>query len=241
MKILITGCSRGLGYELAKVGLLHGHTVLAGWLGEPEDPTALENLFSQYPDNLSIIQMDVTSETSVQAAARFAEEKYGSMDCVVNNAGVLFESKFDARDPITTLDIGMLRKTIEVNTVAHAIVLKYFAPLLYRSTDACIINITSEAGHLDSGGFNYLAYGISKHAANMYSQKIRNYLVRDPEKQHIRLFMMHPGRMNTVMGAENAQIEPMESAYGIYDVIEKRIDPKMDIPFINYKGDPMPY
>jgi NAD(P)-dependent dehydrogenase (short-subunit alcohol dehydrogenase family) len=89
--------------------------------------------------------------------------------------------------------------------------------------------------------YTYLAYGVSKHGANMYTQKIRNFLASRPEYENIRIFMMHPGRMNTVMGAENKQIEPDESANGIFDVIEKRVDPKMEIPFINYRGEPMPY
>ena len=164
-----------------------------------------------------------------------------SIDCVVNNAGILLESKYNLEDPIINLDIGMFRKTLEVNTIGPAIVLKYFMPFVYRSCDPCVINITSEAGHLKTGLFTYLAYGVSKHGANMYTQKIRNFLASRPEYEHIRIFMMHPGRMNTVMGAENKQIEPSESANGIYDIIEKRVDPKLDIPFINYKGEQMPY
>ena len=54
--------------------------------------------------------------------------------------------------------------------------------------------------------------------------------------------MIHPGRMDTIMGKENAQIHPRESAKGLFDILEQKIDiPPMDIPFINYKGEPMPY
>lgn len=75
----------------------------------------------------------------------------------------------------------------------------------------------------------------------MYTQKIRNYLHDVRPELGVRIFMMHPGRMQTVMGAENAQISPSESAEGIYKVIEGEIDPKLDIPFINYKGETMPH
>jgi len=135
----------------------------------------------------------------------------------------------------------MFRKTIEVNAVGPAIVLKSFIPYIYLSPEPCIINITSEAGHLEPYGHNYLAYSVSKHAVNMYTQKIRNYLVNTLGRGKIRIFMMHPGRMQTVMGAENAQILPEESALGIYRVIDKTLDPDLDIPFINYKGEQMPY
>ena len=54
----------------------------------------------------------------------------------------------------------------------------------------------------------------------MYTQKIRNYLHDERPELGVRIFMMHPGRMQTVMGAENAQIPSSESAEGIYKVID---------------------
>ena len=76
----------------------------------------------------------------------------------------------------------------------------------------------------------------------MYTQKIRNYLKEEKQEKNIRVFMIHPGRMDTVMGKENAQIPPARSAVGVLDILENRKQiPEMDIPFINYKGEPMPY
>ncbi|MEG0504805.1 MAG: SDR family NAD(P)-dependent oxidoreductase [Raoultibacter sp.] len=241
MKILITGVNRGLGFELTQLGLQKGHTMIGTWLKTKDGIANLEVLQAQYPDRLMLVEMDVTNEESVKTASDFVGQRYDIIDCVVNNAGILLESKDNKEDPIINLDINMLRKTIEVNTIGPAIVQKYFMPLIYRSCDPCVINITSEAGHLKTGLYTYLAYGVSKHGTNMYTQKIRNFLASKPEYAHIRIFMIHPGRMNTVMGAENKQIEPAESANGIFDIIEKRVDPKLEIPFINYKGEQMPY
>ncbi|WMJ87256.1 SDR family NAD(P)-dependent oxidoreductase [Anaerocolumna sp. MB42-C2] len=238
---LVTGAGRGLGYELVKLGLEKGNQMIACWLGYPEDNTELLKLKEQYKDQMLILQMDVTKEEEVVSAAIEFSESFNHLDFIVNNAGVLFESKYDTTDVIRDIDIKIFRKTLEVNTVGPAIVLKEFIPLIYKSHDPCIINITSEAGHLEPGGHNYLAYSVSKHGANMYTQKIRNYLAHTEGKEHIRIFMVHPGRMQTVMGAENAQIEPNESAQGIYKLIDKTINPKLDIPFVNYKGEQMPY
>ncbi len=54
--------------------------------------------------------------------------------------------------------------------------------------------------------------------------------------------MIHPGRMDTAMGKENAQIQPEEAAKGIYAILSgrKKIQ-SMEIPFFDYKGRPMPY
>lgn len=241
MNILVTGANRGLGYELVKLGLAHGHTMFAA-MRATANSELLDPLEEAYgSDRLIRIYMDVSNEEEVKRAAASLEARHPVLDCVVNNAGVLLESKYNLEDPIVNLDIEMFRRTLEVNTLGPAIVLKHFMPFVYRSGDPCVINVTSEAGHLKTGLYTYLAYGVSKHGANMYTQKIRNYLAMTPEYSHIRIFMVHPGRMNTEMGKENKQIEPSEAANGIFDIVERRIDPKMDIPFINYRGEPMPY
>ncbi|MGB4658064.1 MAG: SDR family NAD(P)-dependent oxidoreductase, partial [Mobilitalea sp.] len=158
---LVTGASRGLGYMLVKKGLEQGYRMVACWLGYPEDNADLLKLESKYGEQLLILQMDVTKEEEVERAAEKLSEISNKLDFIVNNAGVLFESKYDTSDTIKDLDIKMLRKTLEVNTVGPAIVMKKFIPFIYQSEDPIIINITSEAGHLSSGGHNYLAYSIS--------------------------------------------------------------------------------
>lgn len=240
---LITGASRGLGLELVRLGLEQGYSLLAACRNiEGERMAQLLALRTIYPDALEILQMDVTKEEEVRKAADKIRKKYGHIDFLINNAGVLFEKMQMPGDCIRDLNIDMLRKTLEVNMVGTAVVCKYFIELLYRSVCPCIVNITSEAGHLSPKGYNYLAYSVSKHAANMYTQKIRNYLEEEKKNLHFRVFMIHPGRMDTAMGKENAQIQPEEAAEGIYAILRgrKKFQP-MEIPFLDYKGQPMPY
>ncbi|MDR1766097.1 MAG: SDR family NAD(P)-dependent oxidoreductase [Lachnospiraceae bacterium] len=235
----VTGADMGLGWELTKLGLEKGYDMVA--LVLREDGEKICGLSAAYPGKLTILGVDVTDEGAVEGAAATVAQKFPCVDFIVNNAGVLFGSKYDKIDEIVDLDVAKFRRTLDVNVTGMAIVLKYFMPLIYKSASPVVVNITSEAGYLASGGHNYLSYSVSKYAANMYSQKILNYLRSERPDLHVRLFMMHPGRMQTVMGAENAQIEPSESARGIYRVIDGEVDPQLDIPFINYKGEAMPH
>lgn len=239
----VTGANRGLGYELVKEGLQRGHTMLAAC--RKTDPASAADLYAlqdTYGGRIKIIPLDVVSETQAASAAEEIGSQYGHVDVLFNNAGVLFEKMVMPGDAIADLDVDKFRETLNVNITGTAIVLKYFIRLLYASEDPCIMNITSEAGHLNPEGYNYLAYSVSKHGANMYTQKIRNYLAAEKADRNIRVYMVHPGRMDTVMGKENAQIHPRESATGLFDILERKIQlPPMDVPFINYKGEPMPY
>lgn len=236
---MITGTDIGLGLELTKLGLEKGCRMIAvvlDWNGEN-----IHALQEEYGSALTIVGADITDEATVKNAADRLAGQFDCIDFIVNNAGVLFGSKFDKIDEIVDLDVAKFRRTLDVNVTGMAIVLKYFMPYVYKSKSPVVINVTSEAGYLGAGGYNYLSYSVSKYAANMYSQKIHNYLCDVRPELGVRLFMMHPGRMQTVMGAENAQIPPRESAEGIFKVIEGEIDPKLDIPFINYKGEAMPH
>ena len=159
---LVTGSNRGLGYELIKEGLQRGHTMIAAC--RKTDAVSASDLYrlqEQYGNKIKILSLDVISEEQAQRAAKEVNEIYGHIDFLFNNAGVLFEKNYMPGDCIADLNIANFRETLDVNIIGSAIVLKYFIHLLYKSTGACIMNITSEAGHLETDGYNYLAYGVS--------------------------------------------------------------------------------
>jgi len=236
--ILVTGSNRGLGLELVREGLKRGHSIIATFRTMSQD---LEILKEEYGNNLDLQVMDVADYASVKDAFGILAAKYDAIDCIINNAAVLYETKQFKGDPIVDLDLEAFYRTVQVNTFGPIHVLKKFMPLLYNGHDRCIVNITTEGVRMKSEGSHYIAYACSKSALNMYSQKIRNYLQSHEDTKNIRLFMIHPGRMFTVMGVENAQIQPNEPAIGIWDIVENKIEIKLDLPFINYKGEAMPY
>lgn len=237
MRMLVTGANRGLGIELVKEGLGRGHTVIATYRTPGPDLPALKE---SYPDSLHLEVMDVADTRSVRDAAARIGREFDAIDGITNNAAVLFETKKFTGDPIVDVDLDKFFETFEINTHGPVRVLKYFAPLLYRGTDRCIVNITTEGARLTPGGSHYIAYSASKIALNLYTQKIRNYLAARAETADIRVYMIHPGRMFTIMGVENAQIQPSVPAAGIWDIVERKRKVQLDIPFINYSGEEMP-
>ena len=184
--------------------------------------------------------MDVADTNSVRGAAERVKREFDHIDAITNNAAVLFETKAFTGDPFVDIDLPEFFETFEINTHGPVRVLKYFAPLLYRGTDRCIVNITTEGARLNPAGSHYIAYSASKIALNLYTQKIRNYLASRADPSDIRVYMIHPGRMFTVMGVENAQIQPQIPAEGIWDIIERKREVQLEIPFINCRGEEMP-
>lgn len=232
MNVVVTGANKGLGFCLAKLFVERGHRVLAG-SHKVEDAHELKALESANKERLVVIPMDVSDESSISAASQTARDVFGSVDVLINNAGILMPT--DRTQFIYDLDIDDLRKTIEVNTVGTVIVMKYFLPVMRDDGTGTMIFVTSEAGSVSSSGSNFPAYSMSKAAANKAV-----FILRATVGDKYRIFALHPGRMNTDMGRTTAQIEPEESAEGIYSIVigMKDVDARK-FGFIDYKGEPM--
>jgi NAD(P)-dependent dehydrogenase (short-subunit alcohol dehydrogenase family) len=232
MRIFITGANRGLGYELTKLALKEGHTVFAGAYA-PDGLDDLEKTRKEYPERLVILDLDVASDQSVTSAMKKVEEQAGALDAIVNNAGILLNKQ----KRIDELDSEELRLTFEINTFGPYRVLKNALPLLYKGENKMVINISSEASSITNVGINYCSYSMSKVALTMMSQMFANFL----KEKGFKVYALHPGRMNTVMGKETAQIEPSESAAGILAIMTGKVQPRMEggVWFINYRGEPM--
>ena len=224
MKVLITGANRGLGYELARVYAEGGHQVYAGVL-EAADYSELKALKEKYPE-LTILPMDVTNREQVIEAAKVC----GELDVLINVAGILCKS--DHTLAITEADPADLLLALDVNVMGNAHVIYAFHKSIVK--DGWFIDITSEGGSLQNVGTTYPAYSVTKAAENKLVAIFRKM---NPD---FRVYAMHPGRMNTEMGREFAQIEPSESAEAIRALVsgERAVSAEADW-FIDYLGRPM--
>jgi len=237
MNCLITGSNRGLGLELVREGARLGHRIIASCHNESEE---LSSLAAKYQNLIHIQMLDVACTASVEKAAAETAKRFEYLNGFINNAAVLYGSKYDTRDPITAIDLAESEITLNVNVMGIIRVMKFFMPLVYAAPrDRYVMNISTEGAILKDSGHQYASYAASKCAVNGYTQRMRNYLASQPDKADIRVYMIHPGRMDTVMGRENAQIQASESAQGIWAILERRTDIYSSIPFYDYQGNQM--
>jgi NAD(P)-dependent dehydrogenase (short-subunit alcohol dehydrogenase family) len=133
----ITGANKGLGYETARRLVELGHTVLLGARDAERGAAAAETLGARF------VPIDVTDDASVAAAAADVEAHEGAIDVLINNAGVHGPygdaSGLSGADALEVFEVnlfGVIRTT-------HA-----FLPLLRRSPDPVIVNVSSGVGSL---------------------------------------------------------------------------------------------
>ncbi len=211
--VLITGAGRGLGLSLTEKFLAMGNLVVAGYLGSPEN---LLNLSNTYAGQLITVRLDVTAEAEVAKVAADMANRTGSLDILINNAGIHLKQAYL---PLEEIDFTSMLTTLQVNTLGPLKVAKHFIGLLEKGSRKLLVNISSEAGSIsECWREREFDYCMSKAALNMQSKIMQNYL----KPRGIKILAVHPGWMRTDMGGEKADIAPEEAAEGIYNLTQKQ-------------------
>jgi NAD(P)-dependent dehydrogenase (short-subunit alcohol dehydrogenase family) len=157
---LITGASRGLGFEAARQLAAAGHQVWVGARDISRGEQAADAIGGRF------VQLDVTDDASVAAAV----ETVGGLDVLVNNAGIS-----GGRIVPGEATVDDMRKVYETNVFGPVRVLHAFIPLLERSPAPVVVNVSSGVGSLALASdpasplskANYPVYASSKAALNM--------------------------------------------------------------------------
>jgi len=158
---LITGASRGLGRETARRLVSAGHTVYLGARDPDRGAAVAADIGAQ------AVTLDVTDQVSVDAAVALLRGEVGSLDVLVNNAGIAGEQR-----PPVDASIEDLQRVFATNVVGATRVLKAFAPLLDVSSSPVVVQVSSAVGSLGRNSapdsrWSMLAYPMSKAALNM--------------------------------------------------------------------------
>ena len=165
-KVLITGGTRGIGkcmvQELVKNGVRH-IAVIA------RDKQSIKDLSLEYEDVKFLrIAGDVADIDVLREAAARIEDKWGALDILINNAGIV------SAGPLEDITDEDLYDQVAVNLTAVLLLTKYCIPLLKSSEEAAILNISSGLGLL--GMPFYAVYGSTKAAVRQFSDSMRREL-----------------------------------------------------------------
>ncbi|MER7642307.1 MULTISPECIES: SDR family NAD(P)-dependent oxidoreductase [unclassified Streptomyces] len=145
----ITGANKSLGFETARRLVDAGHTVLLGARDPERGRAAAASIGARF------VPIDVTDDASVRAAAADVAAHEGTIDVLVNNAGVL--GKIGPVDEYTAADVSAV---LDVNVVGIVRVTHAFLPLLRTSSNPVIVNVSSGMG----------SFGMTQDPARIESQ-----------------------------------------------------------------------
>ncbi|MCH9715261.1 MAG: SDR family NAD(P)-dependent oxidoreductase [Cyanobacteria bacterium] len=199
---LITGASSGLGLETARALLARGATVILGCRSRQRAERARSELLTTATGStatgaVDLLDLDLADLAAVQRAARELADRYGRLDLLINNAGVMGLPRSLTRD-------GFERQ-FGINHLGHFALTAALLPLLRGREGARVVTVTSGAQYFGRISFDDLqgeqrydrwqAYGQSKLANVMFALELQQRL--DAEAAGVRSLAAHPGVART--------------------------------------------
>jgi NAD(P)-dependent dehydrogenase (short-subunit alcohol dehydrogenase family) len=158
---LITGCSTGLGRALAEAVLAAGHNAVV----TARDAAKVADLAGPAPDRALAVALDVTEPAQVASAVRQAEERFGGVDVLVNNAG------YGYRAAVEEGDDGDVRTLFDTHFFGAVAMIKAVLPGMRARRSGAIVNISSIGAQLTPVGSGY--YAAAKAAMEAVSGALR--------------------------------------------------------------------
>ena len=185
---LVTGANKGIGFEVARQLARKGIHVLIGSRDVARGQKAVDLLTAEHLP-VSLIEIDVTNQSLIDAAVQQVTSEYGRLDILVNNSGV-----FERESRPSELTLEHFRYTFEVNFFGAFAVSKAFLPLLRQSPSARVVNVSSGLGTFALNQvliqpYFHCAYSASKAAMNMYTF----HLARELKDTKIKVNACTPG------------------------------------------------
>lgn len=208
---LVTGATRGIGFEIARQLGERGVIVLLGARDEARGRAAVDALAGTGVKAVAL-RLDVTDEAGVARAAAQVREQYGVLDILVNNAGIAG----GFRGAASLLPVEEAREVFETNVFGVIRVTGAMMPLLLRSGAGRIVNMSSHLGSLelsaDPGSrvaqVGLVAYRSSKTVLNALTIAYANELRQTP----IKVNSADPGMVATDLNHHRGDRTPQEGA-----------------------------
>ena len=156
----ITGCSTGFGRNLATEALQQGNQVAV----TARNTDDVQDIVSQFPDNAVAIKLDVTDPQEVAAAVKQAQDRFGRIDVLVNNAGIGYFGAIEESEEVE------YRRMFEINFFGLAAVTNAVLPIMRAQRSGHIVNISSIGGMVAFPGVGF--YNATKFAVTGYSEAL---------------------------------------------------------------------
>jgi NAD(P)-dependent dehydrogenase (short-subunit alcohol dehydrogenase family) len=178
---LITGCSTGLGRAFAEAVLDHGDNVVA----TARDVAKVQDLAETHPESALALALDVTDHAQIVDAVRSAEQRFGRVDVLVNNAG------YGYRAAVEEAETDRLQQLFATNFFGAVEMIRAVLPGMRARRAGTIINISSIGARISPAGSGY--YAATKAALEAMTASLRTELA----PLGIAAMVVEPGAFRT--------------------------------------------
>ena len=177
----ITGCSTGFGRELSVILLRRGYRVVL----TARDKTKIDDIVAGHEKNGLALALDVDKHDQIEAAVKAAEDRFGRIDVLVNNAGYGYLAAVEEGDDAD------VRAMFETNFFGLAAMTRSVLPIMRAQKSGAIVNVSSMGGFIGFPGSGY--YTATKFAVEGLSEA----LSKEVGPLGIKVIIVEPGPFRT--------------------------------------------
>ena len=187
---LITGATRGIGREIALELAENGMDIAINYRSESDIPEDLKGEIEAYNVRCEFVQADVSDFEQCERMVKETIEKFGKIDVLVNNAGIVIDREFEDRT------VEDWKKTLDINLIAPFVLTKLVGKEMMKQKSGAIINISSTNG-INTYYPTSVDYDASK--SGLISLTYDSAVQFAP---YVRVNCVAPGWVNTEMNKE---------------------------------------
>ena len=211
---IITGAAQGMGEEHARRFVREGAKTIFTDINE----MAGEALASELGSNAIFVKHDVASEAAWKSVVETAESRFGPVNVLVNNAGILGPGH-----KAVDLSAEDFERVCSINQTAVFLGIKYVIPSMIRAGGGSIVNVSSISGIVAIYGTPNVAYAASKFAVRGLTKQV----AIEYGEFGIRANSVHPGYIHTPMMSAALDPEQIKIASGSVPI--KRVGEVEDV------------
>jgi len=202
--VVITGSSSGFGESAAKAFADKGYLVWATMRDANSRNAAKKTDLQAYADSITVVEMDVASDTSVSAGFAQIMDNIDTVDVLINNAGIAYLGITEA------FSVDQAHAQMNINYFGAIRVMQAVLPAMRQAGSGLIINTSSIVGRITGPYFG--TYAATKHALEAYSQSLRYELA--PLGVDVALVEPGPFATNLLGAGQQPERADILAAYG---------------------------
>lgn len=189
--VLITGGTRGIGEAISREFAKKGYNLIINYVNSKEKAEKLKNeLEEKYNIDVLTVQADLADEKEIENMVDIALNKFGKIDVLVNNAGIIIDKEFEEKT------IEDWKQTLNINLIAPFILSKLIGKEMVKNKSGAIINISS-INAINTYHPSSVDYDASK--SGLISLTYDSAVEFSP---YVRVNCIAPGWVNTEMNKE---------------------------------------
>jgi len=189
--VLITGGTRGLGLNIAHKFASNNYNLVLNYVSNDGMASKVkEELQNKYNIEILLVKADVSKEENVKILYQEAINKFGFIDCVINNAGIAIDTTLEDKT------VDNFKRILDVNLIGPFLISKYFGQNMFENKKGNIINISSTNG-IDTYYPESMDYDASKAGLNSLTLNFANLY-----SPYVRVNAIASGWINTDMNKD---------------------------------------